>query len=163
METRADRGELPASGKVLDRYKVIVERYRDEISVKKFSHNTEIYTLNAFLRQRIADSPLAQVSAANFFSYRDERLKLVKPGTVNRELGIIKHAFDIAMREWDIPDWAAFLADGMQREDDLPAIRASERTGRPLGSPVFIEQLEHRLARPRQKPGRKPRIDEEAK
>ena len=54
--------------------------------------------------------------------------------------------------------WAEFLEAGLppvQHE----AIRAAERTGRPLGSADFIKGLETSLGRPlaRRKPGRKPR------
>ncbi len=57
-----------------------------------------------------------------------------------------------------VPDWAAFLRQGLD-EDDRDAIRAAERTGRPLGSDRFTKRLEKRLNRPlaRRKPGPKPR------
>jgi len=57
-----------------------------------------------------------------------------------------------------VGDWRAFLAGGLQREE-LDAIRAHERTGRPLGDERFIARLEARLDRPlrKGKPGRKPR------
>lgn len=105
METKADRGDMPTPVKVLDGFKVkdILERYRDEVTVKKRSADTETYIIDAFLREPIAKLSLAQVTPSHFTSYRDKRLKTVKAGTVNRELGIIKHAFDIAEREWDIP------------------------------------------------------------
>lgn len=104
-EVKADRGELPTPVRVLDAHRIrdIIERYRDEITVKKRSADTETYLLNAFLRQPIANLTLAQITPAHFSTYRDKRLKEVKPGTVNRELSIIKHAFDIAEREWEIP------------------------------------------------------------
>lgn len=105
MEARADRGELPASVKVLDRYKVrdVIERYRDEVTVKKKSCDTETSILNAFLRQPMADYTLSKISLSDFASYREARLQTVKPGTVNRELAIIRHAFDLAKQEWDMP------------------------------------------------------------
>ena len=55
------------------------------------------------------------------------------------------------------PDWKSFLGQGLGAPE-RDAIRAGERTGRPLGSPSFIQKLEHRLKRPlvRQKPGPKP-------
>ena len=54
-------------------------------------------------------------------------------------------------------DWKAFLAEGL----DAPtsdAIRASERTGRPLGAPAFLRRLEKKLNRVliKRKPGPKP-------
>jgi len=105
METKADRGDLPTPVRVLDGYKVkdILTRYREEITSKKRSENTEAYLLDAFMRQPVANLTLAQITPAHFSSYREKRLKDVKPGTVNRELSIIKHAFDIAEREWDMP------------------------------------------------------------
>lgn len=105
METKADRGDMPAPVKVLDGYtlKHIVERYRNEVTVKKLSADSETYLLNAFLRQPIAKLTLAQLTPSHFTTYRDKRLKVVKAGTVNRELSIVKHALDVAVREWDVP------------------------------------------------------------
>lgn len=105
MEIKADRGDLPTPIKVLEGYKVrdILERYRDEVTAKKRSTDTEVYIINAFLRECIANLTLAQINTAHFSKYREERLKKVKPGTINRQLGIIRHAFDVAMREWGIP------------------------------------------------------------
>lgn len=105
METQADRGELRTPVKVLAGYKVrdILERYRDTVTGKKRSAHTEVYVINAFLREPIANLSLNQISTAHFSKYREERLKQVKANTLNRQFTIIKHAFDVAMREWDIP------------------------------------------------------------
>ena len=45
-----------------------------------------------------------------------------------------------------VDDWAAFLRAGLSAEDHA-AIRAGERSGRPLGSPGFVTRLEKRLGR----------------
>lgn len=105
MEVKADRGELPTPLKVLDNHKLrdILERYRDEISVKKRSHDNEKYILNALMRQPFASLSLAEITAAKFCDYRDMRLKVVQAGTIRRELAILRHAFDVAEREWNIP------------------------------------------------------------
>jgi putative transposase len=57
-----------------------------------------------------------------------------------------------------VSDWRGFLKSGL-REEEREAIRAAERTGRPLGSAAFIEGLEERLDRPlaRRKPGPRPK------
>jgi putative transposase len=54
------------------------------------------------------------------------------------------------------PDWPDFLRGGLS-EEDHEAIRAGERTGRPLGAEKFVARLEKRLGRTlaRQKPGPK--------
>lgn len=105
MEARADRGELPIPMRERSRYTVrsIVERYRNEVSIKKKSYNTEVYILNSFLRQSIANHTLAEITPAHFADYREMRLREVRPVTVNRELYILKHAFDVAIRDWDLP------------------------------------------------------------
>jgi putative transposase len=56
-----------------------------------------------------------------------------------------------------VPDWAALLAAGLG-EAEHEAIRAAERTGRPLGAKPFVARLERRLGRrlARGKPGPKP-------
>jgi putative transposase len=57
-------------------------------------------------------------------------------------------------------DWAGFLSEGLD-DAERDAIRAGERTGRPLGSTRFVARLEKRLGRvlARQKPGPKPASD----
>ena len=55
-----------------------------------------------------------------------------------------------------VDDWHAFLGEKLSGAE-VAAIRASERTGRPRGSPAFIKQIERRLGRVlgKQKPGPK--------
>ncbi len=57
-----------------------------------------------------------------------------------------------------VADWRAFLAEGSD-EEDVRLLGCHERTGRPLGSAPFIEQLEKALGRVlrTKKPGRKPK------
>jgi hypothetical protein len=73
-----------------------VSRYRDEIVLRKRGADRETLTLNAFLRH-----PL--VTAGMVSAYCAERLRRVKPGTLNRELDILRHAFATARRDWDVP------------------------------------------------------------
>ncbi len=59
-----------------------------------------------------------------------------------------------------VGDWRTFLAGGLgpnDQEADHEALRAHERTGRPLGSDAFVAGLEARLGRVlrRRKPGPK--------
>ncbi len=56
------------------------------------------------------------------------------------------------------PDWARFLAEGLDPQVHA-AIQSAELTGRPLGDDAFTARLEHSLGRTltRRKPGRKPR------
>ena len=57
----------------------------------------------------------------------------------------------------EVNDWRAFLA-AEEDEATLEQLRRHGRTGRPLGSPAFLDRLEARLGRPLRpkKPGPKP-------
>jgi putative transposase len=46
-----------------------------------------------------------------------------------------------------IPDWPGLLASGLSPAEHQ-ALQRGERTGRPLGSAAFVEDLERRLGRP---------------
>lgn len=57
-------------------------------------------------------------------------------------------------------DCFADTLDVAPGESEFTALRAAEKTGRPIGSPSFVSDLEQRLNRPLapRKPGRKPQI-----
>jgi len=48
---------------------------------------------------------------------------------------------------WSATDWSQFLAEA-QAVADLPALRHSTHTGRPLGAPEFVAALEEITSRP---------------
>lgn len=81
----------------------LIERYRDSVSVTHRGHLNEVIILNAFLRHPVASTKLNDLRSQHLAAYRDERLKKVRPATINRELGLIQHALEIARREWSIP------------------------------------------------------------
>lgn len=58
-----------------------------------------------------------------------------------------------------VDDWKTFLGEGMNAAS-YDAIRAGERTGRPLGAPGFVRKLEKKLDRvlAKTKPGPKPKV-----
>jgi len=105
IEAKMDRGDLPTKAEELHRHRLkdILIKYKDEISIKKLSYNSEVHIINALIRKPFASLSLKQLNASHFSAYRDQRLKTVKPGTVNRELTIVQHALDTAALEWDIP------------------------------------------------------------
>lgn len=48
----------------------------------------------------MSDLSLEELSVTDLARYRDERLKVVKAGTVCRELGLVQHALNVAADEW---------------------------------------------------------------
>jgi putative transposase len=93
--------------------------------------------VRARLVERAQDWPWS--SARAHLRTRDDELVLVEP-LLSRIAG-----------------WSEFLAQP-PREDVFSAIRSGARTGRPLGLPTFVEELEAQLGRPlaRRRAGRKP-------
>ncbi|APX83432.1 integrase [Methylorubrum extorquens] len=80
----------------------VLTRYRDEVSPGKRSAVSEVARINAILRRPICHRTMTLLSSADLAAYRDERLKVVAPATVIRELNTISHAIDTARREWSI-------------------------------------------------------------
>jgi len=63
-----------------------------------------------------------------------------------------------------VADWAEWLADAAADAAAVAALRAHTRTGRPCGTPSFVERIEaalERILRPRKR-GRKPRAQRKA-
>jgi len=63
----------------------------------------ERYILDAFLRHPICSRRLSELRTEHFAAYRDERLKLIKPASLKRQLDPIRNMFEIARDEWGIP------------------------------------------------------------
>ncbi len=104
MECLADAQAFPSDPRDLDRHSVadLVCRYRDEVVSLKKSVSVETAILNGFLKAKVADLSLSELRSHHFATYRDMRLKKVKPATIHRELGLLQHMFGIAIREWGV-------------------------------------------------------------
>lgn len=105
MERQADRHELPTDPKALQRVTLgdLVRRYRDAVSPRKKTVATETIVLNAFSTHRICARRLSELRTEDFAAYRDERLKVIKPTSLKRELVPIRHLFEVARNEWGLP------------------------------------------------------------
>lgn len=161
MELLADRHELPDDPSALKRVTLgeLVERYRDSITVRKRRAHVERVELDAFLRAPICSKPLSELSTADFAAYRDERLASVKPTTVKRQLGPIRHLFKIARDEWNIPirqnplDRLQLDAPDQRRNRRLKGgeleriVEASRRSRNKLILPIVLLALETGMRR----------------
>lgn len=104
LETELDRtGALPdlrqAESTTLG---AILQRYISEVSPTKRGGQVEIVRLRALVKKPIAHRTMATLTARDLASYRDERLTTVATSTVLKELNVISHAIDTAIREWGI-------------------------------------------------------------
>lgn len=105
IEAEADRRGLPVGLKALDDLTVgcILKRYRDEITPTKKGAVREGMAVRVLLKHPIAKVPLSVLTVAKVAHHRDTRLKTIKPGSINRELGMYQHAFEVARKVWGIP------------------------------------------------------------
>jgi integrase len=105
MEVEADKRTLQHDPRLLDSTSLgdLVRMYRDTVCQTKKGRDVEVILLNAFLRHPIALKPLSAIKTADFARYRDERLKVVSPSGLNRELSPLQHMFSVAKSEWGLP------------------------------------------------------------
>ena len=104
-ESQLERQGLPTNSMALARLTVadILVRYRQEIVPSKRGAVREAKAIKFLLQNRLSDTRLDQLTAVQVASYRDHRLKTCKGSTVNRELAIFRHAWEVARKEWNIP------------------------------------------------------------
>ncbi len=80
----------------------LLDRYERTITPIKKGHASEVYRLRVLCRHRIAGLSLNKITPSMVAAYRDDRLKLVSPSSVRRELAVLQHCLEIARREWGI-------------------------------------------------------------
>lgn len=78
----------------------LLERYQNEVAVHKKGSRWEITRISFMLRSSLADVLLENLSPGDVANWRDWRLRSVKGSTVNREMNILSHAFQVAVKEW---------------------------------------------------------------
>lgn len=96
VELRAEAGKTPAEKITLH---TLIAKYIEEESPKKRGSAKEVIRLNAMLG-RLPDLPLSEITNKTIQQYRDERLLVVKPNSVLRELGSLSSVFKHAIQEW---------------------------------------------------------------
>ena len=104
-ELDADRKAIGPNWKLLERVTAadLFERFKTELVPRRRSGHVERVIIDAVLRQSWTLKPLSEISTEIIANYRDQRLRVVKPATVIRELGLIQHIFEIARTDWNIP------------------------------------------------------------
>ena len=104
LESQVDRSAFLPDTRLAEQTSIgdLLERYMREITPHKRSADSEIYRIKAIIRRPIAKYSLAALTSSHMATYRDERLKIVAPATITRELNTISHAIDTARREWGI-------------------------------------------------------------
>lgn len=75
-------------------------RYRSTVTPTKKGAKIEFYRIDQWLADKLSKRTLSELTAVEFATWRDARLKKVSGATVNRDLSIISSVFDLARLEW---------------------------------------------------------------
>jgi integrase len=89
------RGDIPNKT-----FGELLQRYAEKVSPTKRGAEWEVHRINAFLRDPISTVMLCDLSANHFSDWRDRRLLSVSAGSVLREINILSHALNTAIRDW---------------------------------------------------------------
>ncbi len=105
LESQVDKFGAAPDTRILESTTLgsLLKRYADEVSPSKRGSAQEIQRLGVLQRHELAYRTLVGLSQQDIASFRDERLKTVKPATAVRELAILSHVLDVAMRDWGYP------------------------------------------------------------
>ncbi|WP_228719345.1 DUF4055 domain-containing protein [Acinetobacter pittii] len=79
-----------------------IERYLNEVSIKKKTHDNEVKRMAFFKREykKLCQKQLTKVTTDDLVQWRDSRLKEVQGATVRREANILASLFTVARKEW---------------------------------------------------------------
>lgn len=80
----------------------LLKRYLISVTPNKRSADSESWRVSKMLKASISSLALAEVQPNHVAAYRDWRLETVKPGTVRRELSLLRTAIEVARREWGV-------------------------------------------------------------
>jgi hypothetical protein len=130
-ERQLDRAKLPTT--IRDSKGVTVadlrRRYEQEVTPSKRGARFEQSRLRQLLCHDIAKAGLHYLSGGAVSRYRDDRLKVVKPASVRRELVILRHVFEVARTEWGVPIRANPVHQITLPSDSKPRERRLEERG----------------------------------
>lgn len=80
----------------------ILERYANEVSPHKKGEKWEILRLRRFKSESFARINIRDLQALDFARWRDQRLREVAAGTVNREMNVLSGVLTVARTEWGL-------------------------------------------------------------
>lgn len=80
----------------------VLKRYAETESPKKRGERWEVVRLRVLRRDEIAEIKLSKIGAADFADWRDRRLKEVSPGSVIREMTLLRAVCRTATQDWGL-------------------------------------------------------------
>lgn len=83
-------------------FKEILQKYLDDAVPNMRSADNQAIRVRKLMKHPIAEVNMAQLSPKHIADYRDERLKVIKPNTVIRELAVLSSIINHARCEWGL-------------------------------------------------------------
>ncbi len=83
-------------------FKDILQQYLINVIPNMRSSKDEAIRVRRLMKHPIAQYNMAELSPKHVADFRDERLKVIKPNTVIRELAILSSVINHARREWSL-------------------------------------------------------------
>ena len=104
-ERDIEQGTHLSDRKILKTLKLsdLITRYEEIITASKKGASQERYKLRMIQAHPIAGLSLNYIATKSVVDYRDTRLQFVQPATVRRELAVLQHCFEVAIKEWGLP------------------------------------------------------------
>ncbi|RVE99712.1 site-specific integrase [Sinorhizobium meliloti] len=105
LEAQVDRFGAAPDTRILESTTLseLLERYKLEVSPTKRGAVQEIQRIDVLKRHEIAYRTMVGLSLQDISSFRDERLRSVAASTAVRELAILSHVIEVAIRDWGMP------------------------------------------------------------
>ena len=83
--------------------KELLLKYAEELSPTHKGYKSEICRLKSIGRRWIGELDTSYLTKQHVIEYRDDRLRVVKGGSVKSELSLIKSVMDTAIKKWRYP------------------------------------------------------------
>jgi integrase len=83
----------------------VLNRYLEQVSTTKRpnSERRDRDSAKAILNGFGSEISLTDVNPRRLAAYRDARMKIVSPSTIQKEFALLSHMFNVARREWGVP------------------------------------------------------------
>ena len=83
-------------------FSTLLERYRDSVVTFKKSRRVEEGIINHALKEDFTQLKVSDVNQMRVSEYRDYRLSSIKVASFVREVGIFRHCWEVAQKEWGL-------------------------------------------------------------
>lgn len=120
-----------------------LRRYADEVATTHKGWRHEHLRISAFERVLPIKLPLVSITPEHIAQWRDDRLRLVSPGAVLRDISLLSAVFEMARREWR---WIESNPVKIIRKPPAPEHRARLITWHEIK--VMLRALEHHPNQP---------------